>query len=225
MATALDALEIKLYEADFFLDELRERQQDPFAFSRLFTAFLTTSRSVTFTMQAVTKHVPGFERWYQDIRSELRDDPVANLFVKLRNLSEKTGVNGLVGGASTLADGRLQVDHYLDAALTSQLPTHMQHLDLLRLCERHMHTLVDVAYRWSRRFREIHDPERLLSSDAVEAQGQSVEDIEARLGFPRGWTAIEGITVEDRLRLLRSQLPQALDFAELAAKRGVNHNG
>jgi hypothetical protein len=48
-------------------------------------------RSVTFVLQNLSSIEPGFEEWYEDIRGELKSDPLMGYFLEVRNNILKQG--------------------------------------------------------------------------------------------------------------------------------------
>ena len=66
-------VEDKIKETDFFLSKLEKstRNQDFFLGARFYlSAFTSTSRSITFSLQAAMKGIPDFKNWV--LRSEER---------------------------------------------------------------------------------------------------------------------------------------------------------
>jgi hypothetical protein len=71
---------------------------------------------------------------------------------------------------------------------------------------------------WQEDFAHIIDPEVYLTTRALRAKGKTIEDIEEEMGFPRGWTAVLSDDSEERLRVLRRELPPAFDLDWLTSK-------
>ena len=89
MARVLDLIEWKVAEADFFLNAMQDSGFNIFGFYCYFSAFLSASRSITFTLQAVMSDTPGFDEWYETARQPLKEDSRARFFVQLRNIATK----------------------------------------------------------------------------------------------------------------------------------------
>lgn len=58
----------KVAEADYFLQAMEAANGRDLAFRYLFSAFLSASRSITFALQAVMRHYPGFEECVREGR-------------------------------------------------------------------------------------------------------------------------------------------------------------
>lgn len=81
----------------------------------LFNA-VVQGRSVTFVLQNLRGHVDGFDEWYAEIQTSLRNDPVCCWFVKLRNRIEKQGT---VGSTAT----KTYIQHLDTSQLARLAPT------------------------------------------------------------------------------------------------------
>ncbi len=57
-----------------------------------FSAFLSAARSVSFTVQAVCKPMPGFDQWYATEQAVLRASAVSKYLLGLRNETQKVGL-------------------------------------------------------------------------------------------------------------------------------------
>lgn len=139
----LGLVDRKLREADYFLRRMETAGFDAWAFSCDLVAFLSSARSVTFTMQSVMKSHPRWAAWYSDKAHEF-GGPRSNLMTTLRNISQKNGDLGIVGG--NMRSGI--VAHYFDPRLTAKLAEQERGCDALELCKRHMSVLVRVVSDW-----------------------------------------------------------------------------
>lgn len=81
----------KVKEARYFLDQLRgfKLASEEYCFN--FSAFISASRSVTFTIQKLYKHEGGFEGEYGKLKEQLQSFPFAKDLIEARNVSEKEG--------------------------------------------------------------------------------------------------------------------------------------
>jgi len=216
----LDYIPDKLAEADFFLDQMEDAGRNFFAFRCFFSAFLSASRSVTLTLQAVMEGAEGFAGWYEERRKELSTEPTARFLLDLRNISIHAGDSGIIGGATHLRDdGEVVVRYYfhgtpIEAALTDA----GQEPDVLSVSQQYMTLLIRIVLDWQRNFSHLIDPEIYLTARALEAKGRTIEDVEEELGFPRGWTAVLTDDPEEQLRALRRELPPAFDLSWLTSK-------
>lgn len=71
----------KLYEAEYFLNRMIEKQSDRAAFKFNLSAFLAAFRSITLIMQKEYKHYQDFDDWYKPYK----EDFVADNRMKLLN--------------------------------------------------------------------------------------------------------------------------------------------
>lgn len=77
----------KLLEAKYFFERMKENQseQDPFRY--YLSAFLVAARSVTLFMQKEFSKVCGFQDWYAQKRTEMRNDEVMKVLDRKRTLT------------------------------------------------------------------------------------------------------------------------------------------
>jgi hypothetical protein len=176
----VDLVENKLREAGYFLERMGEAGFDVWAFQCDFTAFLSSARGVTFTMQAVMSGHPEWDDWYDQKRGQLLAGPRGRFMVEMRNITQKVGDVGLDSG---MAGPGQRVRHFLPPILTAKLSADEQGLDAFALCQRHMGVLVRLVQDWLQDFRAFWGLE-------VPAEWSgSIEKLEAGLGFPAGWTS------------------------------------
>ena len=90
----------KYKEARFFLNKMAESEGEEFNY--YFSAFLSSSRSVTFHLQKEYSGSDEFDSYYGNIRDILSEEPVAAVMKELRNYTEKEGVVDVVGQEETL---------------------------------------------------------------------------------------------------------------------------
>lgn len=81
----------KIKEARYFLEKLRELKPASEEFCFNFSALLSASRSVTFSMQKLYKHKEGFEEEYNKLKQNFELYPIAKELIEARNISEKEG--------------------------------------------------------------------------------------------------------------------------------------
>ncbi|KAA6350617.1 hypothetical protein EZS27_002009 [termite gut metagenome] len=74
-------------------------------------------------------------------------------------------------------------------------------------------------------FGNIIDPAQYFVYCITEG-GKLLEDIEEELGYPRGWTEIEGIPYEERIRMLRQEFEKDVMIDSVFEKHlGTNRFG
>lgn len=215
MAHFFGVVEDKLWEADFFLEHLRQSNRHSFDGQCFFSAFVSAARSVTLAMQASLKDVAGFESWYVGIREKLKTDPLAPYFVEIRNDVIHTGINRL---------NQVSLEH-LKADLSQQLRTHdrshvlilpdPQHqdatvlVDAVEACSVYFTSLVAVVFECYQEFRTVVDPRWYFTQDNFATMGKTFEDAVSELGFPSAWASCAPPEPE-AWRVLRRQQPQCL---------------
>ncbi|MEX2317197.1 MAG: hypothetical protein WD669_08595 [Pirellulales bacterium] len=79
--------EIKLAEAEFFLDLIEENSSHQALIFFGLSAFLSAARAVTLFVQAEGKDAPGFAEWYESVREGLKTDEVCRFLKDQRNTS------------------------------------------------------------------------------------------------------------------------------------------
>lgn len=143
-------VETKLRETEFFLSRMAEAGFDIWAFSCNFSAFLSSSRSVTFAIQSVMNGHPSWAPWYAETAASLFG-PRAKLMTDLRNISQKNGEPGFSSGA--VKDGMIR--HYFEPHLMAGLSDDERDCDVLELCQRHMGVLVHLIATWMNDFASM----------------------------------------------------------------------
>lgn len=188
MAHSGDVIDAKAFEADFFLEHLRNAGFDLFAAQCYVSAFVTASRSITFAMQACMNGVPGFEAWYRLMQEKLRTDPLARFFATVRNESQKIGHTPLTGAHSvTNPDGTHGASYLFVGAYEGDV-AEVPATDAVAACCDYLHMLLGFVYECYEMFPDL-SPLTYYSLAAMQARGETVEDMEQALGFPRGWTS------------------------------------
>jgi hypothetical protein len=208
--SSLLLVEERLLEAEYFARRLRRLRGAPFGYE--LNAFLSAARSATFLMQKEMAHVPGFPDWWAARQRELKADPAARFFLELRNFSQKQGRISLVGFGSGRTGRRWS---YRFAGNAESVPSQLLSRDAADCCRAHVAKLAAVVFGCTEAFPYATCPRRALTPKGVQALGLSMGEIEATLGFPRGWTDIGDCVAEgDRLRVLREHV-DGLDFDAL----------
>ena len=181
MIRSPDLVTTKLLEADHFLRRMGEARYDLFAFYCDFSAFLSTTRSVTFTLQAVMSKHPEWPDWYEDAKRRYLGGRRAKFMVEMRNVTQKVGDHGITGGMSRVGGPVL---HFFEPGLAAKWLTEPEQSDdVLTICRRHMGDIVALVAGW---VEEFHG---LWGLTLAEVDAHNVEDVEMKLGFPAGWTA------------------------------------
>ena len=193
MTQSFGMVEEKVIESDFFLEKLRHSSDFNYESKYYFSAFVSATRSITFALQVTLKSIDGFALWYECERKKLKVDPLAPLFVEIRNDVVHKGVNIL---------NQLPVQ-YLHEHLTRQLDkTDHSHIIVVsgmdsehgtRLvsavpaCESYFLSLLELIYNCYDKFKTTVDPQWYFTQDNFLQTGRGVEDALIEMGFPSGW--------------------------------------
>ncbi len=194
-------VDTKLEEAEYFFEKFQKCGWNLREAQFLFNAFVSSTRSVTFALQASISGIEDCEDWYKVWQRRLRDSRLARFFHNCRTDIQHVGRNFVNGGVSgpngpilLLSDGSFGNDEFIpvqNAFLATDLYFRI-------VCQ-----IVGDAYI---KFGHIIDPDVFFSSEGLRLNKLTVEDLEEELGWPRGWTKLEGdngFTDEDRIALLR----------------------
>ncbi|CDN42957.1 hypothetical protein [Paenibacillus sp. P22] len=219
-------VEDKVYEADFFLEKIKDCI-DPKECNYYFSAFLSASRSITFSLQACMSDIKGFKEWYEEKQVILKRDKIARKFVEMRNVTQKIGEHFITSGNYYTDDnGNLRGKFYfqdemnsycigenpreiiLKRVLSGELFTHQEE-DVATQCDKNFIMLIEIIFESFQKFGSTIDPEKYYTLENLELLGLSIEDIETTLGFPKGYTNVEGISNEDRIKFLRESEPSS----------------
>ena len=104
-------------------------------------------------------------------------------------------------------NGVPQVELYFDYDNEEKLK-YIPETDLLTACSSYFSQLLEIIVDCYKNFGKIIDPEKYYTIENMTEKGLTVEDFEEQLGFERGWTEDEELTIEDRVNLLRDHAPQ-----------------
>lgn len=206
MARSFDIVDFKLAESVFFFERL-EMTTDLFEAQYLMSAFASACRSVTFAMQASLADLEGFQEWYQARQAELRVDDRARYFNEIRRLSEHVGLSPIVGFISSGGGGRRFFLHDLRHPFGSRELPLASGLDAISEARAHLVTLLGLVEACYLQFGNAIDPQLYFTAENFARLGLSIEDAEEEIVGIRGWTEVPGGTVEERWKVLRSQVP------------------
>lgn len=193
MADSFGLVEGKIFEANYFLKRLQESKCMSFEASCLFSAFVSASRSITFSLQTAMSGVPGFSEWYEDARRSLKTDQLAKYFVEARNDLVHKGRNPL---------NRVPLEH-LREHLSRQIGTpESSHVlvipcpiqdeqsmlvDAVSACREFFASLLGLIFECYSAFRSVVDPRWYFTEENFISTGRTLEDALSELGYPPSW--------------------------------------
>lgn len=215
MSDSFGLVENKILEAEYFLGKLQESRHPSFEASCLFSAFVSASRSITFSVQAVMKGVDGFEDWYEGARNTLKSDPLAKHFVEIRNDVVHMGRNSL---------NQVTLEH-LRESLSRQLHFH-DHPHVLVIpdatrdgrstlaeavpaCKAFFTSILSIVFECYFVFRTAVDPRWYFTEANFLGKGKTLEDALTELGFPSSWSP-SSVSDSVAWKVLRGQQPPCL---------------
>jgi hypothetical protein len=200
-------VESKIFEADFFLTKLEESKysEDLFVGAKYYlSAFISASRSITFSLQAAMKDILDFKEWYEQYQNKLQQNDLARYFSEVRNLSQKVGYYPLSSGHIFRDENnKRQVKYFFDQ-FSDEIKSSVPDEDVLTACNKYFILLLRLVCDCFKSFGHVIDPIGYFDYSISEG-GKSLEDIEEELGFPRGWTKVENTTDGERIQMLRQQ--------------------
>lgn len=188
MARSASNIDYKTQQAEFFLRRLSEVNVGFFEAQCFADAFVSASRSVTFTLQAVCSSIPGFVEWYSHQQTIMRADDLMRFFHNYRTSSIHMGDSPTRAGSSARApDGRTVFLYYF--LPTPDLPSPPA-TDVVSACREYFCRTLRIVLACYRRFPHDLDDRWHYTPEHFCSLGLTVEDAEEALGFPRGWTAV-----------------------------------
>jgi hypothetical protein len=196
----LFSAEEKAEEMRFFYERLEESTKNVFEFRAYFSAFSSAAASVLMVLQAARKRIdPDFEAWLEPRRRDLtEEDPVCGYVLKRRSESIHEGETRIRSGSvQANPEGGDVWTHFFSSGFSAEPIS----VPVLEACRHTLDRVCDLVSSARLAF-----PETTLASfpdaQSLVRDGLTVEDIEDRVGLPRGWTAGPGITVQQRLEML-----------------------
>jgi hypothetical protein len=190
----------KVAEAEFFLQKLDECRFDFFSLQCFVAAFIASTRSITFSLQAVLGNGEGFAEWYSRHRNALRSDPTARFFHSFRTVNQHIGDNLVGGGAS--GPGQPVLYWFAPSLDVQIVPSE----DVVTACGRYFRTILAVIFDCYIAFGPLIDAQQRYTAEYFASTGKSIEDAEEEMGMPRGWTDIgDPDSVPYRWQLIRDQ--------------------
>ncbi len=181
-------VEERLFEAHYFLDQMEAAGMGLQVGYNL-NAFLSASRAVTFLLQQEMSRVSGFAEWWADRRQEMRADRAMRFFVEMRNYSQKAGRVRFDSIGSGL--DRTTYRHvFRDGSV--KVPEEVGCIDAIDACRLHLAKIAQIVLACMDAFPHHTCPRKALSPEGLSALGLDTEELDERLGYPRGFSKTLG---------------------------------
>lgn len=210
---SVSIVDYKVNQADFFLEKLALCGHDFFAARCYSDSFASACRSITFAIQAVCKEIPGFEPWYAEEQSKMKTDSLCRFFNNYRTMNIHVGQTTV--SAFEFSKGEFRM--FFTAS--PDLPN-VPDMDVVSCCNSHFRNVLHLVFGLYTKFPFDLDERWHFTKPHFDSRGLSVEDAEEALGYPRGWTQINGseAELEERWRLLRYAETSGPEIQEIFQK-------
>ncbi|MCH7989334.1 MAG: hypothetical protein IID46_09335, partial [Planctomycetes bacterium] len=182
MRRSFSLVDHKVAEAAFFLEKIPGCGYDFFGVRCYVSAFVSSTRSITFALQSVLNGLDGFAKWYESRRKELRNDPLARFFHEFRRVNQHIGEN-LVGGGSGGPD-EPTLYWFTPTTDVPDVPSD----DVYTACQNYMVTITSLVYDCYIEFGPHIDAHQRYTEYYFHSIGKTITDAEEEIGFPHGWT-------------------------------------
>ncbi len=212
----------KVGEADYFLGQLEKTKDEYEIFKYNLSAFASAARSISFHIQSVMRHYPGFNEWYEVRQNILKKNELAKFFLNLRNLTQKED-EPPVGFTGKMRNGVIRHHAFFwDYKNNEYRPIG----DVVDLSKEYLITLLEITYECYRDFSVYVDPRAIFTKQGLAKLGWCIEDIEEAVGLPRGFTDIQnGVNNDDeRLKLLQRDYQGDEVMEQYFDKYGLKQN-
>ncbi|HXD93907.1 MAG TPA: hypothetical protein VNX01_11895 [Bacteroidia bacterium] len=230
MARNFGIVEGKVIESAYFFSKLEESINKHQIFDDaqfLLSAFLSASRSITFTLQASISDLEGFDLWYAKHQDQLKKSPLARFFLEARNMSQKVGHYLIRSGVSERdTDGKL-IQYAYFGKVESKGIDFIPEEDVVTSCKAYFALVLEIVLDCYKVFGRHIDAAQLFTIENLVLTNRSIEDFEELAGYPRGYTSVPGVSDEERMGLLRRYSPQPSPEVDkiLVSFLGINRFG
>lgn len=210
MGRSFGIVEQKVEESAYFLEQLEDSLNRGMAIDSEFilSAFVSSTRSITFTIQASISDIEGFDNWYSNQQQKLRESKLAKYFLEARNLSQKVGYYLIAGGRSyTDENGKSKMHYYFQKLSTGKMD-YVPEEDVFVGCTNYFKLLLEVVLDCYKVFGRQIDPEQMFTIENLLESKLPMEYFEEKAGYPIGYTNVPGLSLQDRIDLLRRYHPK-----------------
>ena len=199
MLKTFDTVDMKVAEAEFFLQKMAAVNQDVFEVQCYFSAFLAAIRTITLALQQFAD-LPGFEAYYAPHRDALKNSGLAQFFLNTRNDHLHGGSHPIRGGS--FASGKATY-HFAD--YDQYVGRDIGKDDVVARSRDFFVMLLRIVYDCYVVLGPHVDPQQYYTREHFASLGKTVEQAECEI---YGWicsTRIgEGYTIDDRWHHLRA---------------------
>jgi hypothetical protein len=206
MAKSFGIVDFKLQETEYFLSKLQNlsaKYENVYKVNYYFNAFTSAARTLTFSIQACSKGIAEIESWYEEfVQPQLTTDVRSKYFKSVRDKQQHVGGPFIV--AFGAYSGSERVVFYEFRRVEEIEP--IKERDAIESSRKYFITLLKIVQELYINFGHIVDPEKYFSYENMVKIGKTVECFEEQLGYPKGYTKVDGVTDEKRVDMLRDQL-------------------
>lgn len=149
-------------------------------------------------MQAALRDIDGFGSWYAEKQMALKKNKLARFFHEFRRVSQHIGDNVVVGGS--YRDGK-PLYHFGPIPDIKEVPD----IDVASACEEYFKITLELVYECYLTFNQVINGQWRYTRENFMSPGLTIEDAEASLGFPRGWSSVSGLSEDERWFYLRKE--------------------
>ncbi|VAX16744.1 hypothetical protein MNBD_NITROSPINAE04-1856 [hydrothermal vent metagenome] len=178
-------IDYKVAEADFFLQKISDCGYNFIEARYYMSAFISSTRTITYSLQAILKDHEGFSEWYKKHQAELKNDPVCSFFHNFRNVNHHIGDNVLNGGSTTDIKGKAHF-WFSPTKDIRKVPAE----DVETASRKYIVKIISIVFDCYLKFGPIIDAKQRYTAEYFESIGKTIEDAEEELEFPKGWTDI-----------------------------------
>jgi hypothetical protein len=203
MSRSFGIVDAKVAEANFFLKSMKEVGSNFFKVRCYFSAFISSSRSITYAIQASIGDLPGFDDWYIKQQEALRSNQLARFFHDARIADHHIGINLVSGGEVTSELGSPHILHYF-AKTESDTPS--PDTDVVTACQQYLTALIAIVYACYIQFGDYINPDQYYNEEVFASHGFTVEDAEEEVFGFRGWTAATDVNISERWQMIRESV-------------------
>lgn len=198
-------IENKVLEAEFHLKNFKSsyKMNKIFESQCYFNAFLSAARSITMVLQFVMKDIEDFNEWYKKQTTWLKESDTLRYFVDFRNDSIHQGKNFVISADWNVnsESGERELETFFKTE-SLQIFRSKISKDILNASGEYFTTLLRIIQQCYVKYGAIIDPDQYWTIENIENKKLTCEDIEESMGFPRGWTEIDGYTEKERKEFL-----------------------